>query len=276
MKKGRKKPAPATESASTKTKAARTTRTIRKATSAANRTTISKKRQDRGVEYAWPPKSEKEAFLRRVADLFVTAAKPEVVAARALEDETMYLKFEIDGYKLAISVADVRLVEGSLDEAFEKRKGLRGRYNRIKRPEAFTIDELKERNLPLYWNEEWLRKELDRLGSYSEIARQHGYPSPTTIASYAKRKFGISIQKNFDEKRRGVMKDFDTGEYTQLELAEKYGVGVATVYRWLAERRPASGRRGRTPKTTEERARDRKKRAEEAQRRAAEAASTSS
>lgn len=188
-------------------------------------------------------KSKKDAYLGRLAKLLVTATKSEIVAARALEDETMYLKLDIDGYELALSVADVRLVQGSLDEALERRKSLRGRYNRIKRPEAFSIEELEERNLPLYWNEQWLRGELDRLGSYAEIARAHGYPSAITIASYAKRKFGISVQKDYDVKREAVFADYDTGKYTHLELAEKHGVGVATVYRWLARRRQAGGRR---------------------------------
>src|SRR5690606_19865034 len=132
----------------------------------------------------------------------VTSAKPEITAARALEDETMYLRINVDGYDIALSIADVRLVEGSLETASNRVKGMRGRYNRIKRPETLSINELKERNLPLYWNEEWLRGELQRHGSYGEIARVHGFPSSVTIASYAKRKFGISIQKDFDKKRR--------------------------------------------------------------------------
>lgn len=266
MKKGTtKSDPPKARASSTKSKAARadskTKATVKKATT--------RKPAKEPVKYDTEPQSSKEAYLRRLADLFVTAAKPEIVAARALEDETMYLKFDIDGYDLAISVADVRLVEGSIEQAVEKTKGLRGRYNRIKRPEAFTLDELKERNLPLYWNEQWLRQELDRLGSYAEIARAHGYPSATTIASYAKRKFGISIQKDFDAKRQAVLEDFESGDYTQLELAERHGVGVATVYRWLAERKPASAKRGRRTMTPEERE---AKRREKAKKEAAKAA----
>lgn len=240
----------ATTKANAKTKASTTKATTKKTKA---KDTNAKQRAREEAHYETEAKSPKEQHLRDLANVFVTAAKPEVVAARALEDETLYLRFDIDGYELAISVADARLVEGSLTQARKKSKGLRGRYNRIKRPEAFSVDELKERNLPLYWNEQWLRSELNRLGSYSEIARQHNFQSPTTIASYAKRKFGISIQRDFDAKRRAVLEDFETGDYTQLELAEKHGVGVATVYRWLAERKPASGRRGRSVKTPEQR-----------------------
>ncbi len=98
------------------------------------------------------------------------------------------------------------------------------------------MKELTEQNLPLYWNEEWLRRELGRLGSYAEIARVHGFPSPVTIASYAKRKFGIDVQAGYAKKRQAIYEDCDAGDYTQLELANKHGVSVATVYRWLRER----------------------------------------
>lgn len=269
MKKGSGKPNPPKERAgsSKKTAAARSASKTAKTTSkapakkATSKATAKKdtakkatrKPRKQPVQYETEAASPKEAYLRRLANLFVTAARPEVIAARALEDGTMVVKYDLDGYELAISVADVRLVEGSIEEAEERRKGLRGRYNRIKNPEAFTIEELKERHLPLYWNEQWLRQELDRLGSYAEIARTHGYPSATTIASYAKRKFGISLQQDFDEKRQAVLEDFETGDYTQLQLANKHGVGVATVYRWLSERKPKSARRGARTLTPEER-----------------------
>lgn len=269
---------PRTARAATKKKAA--SNTVKATSKAAAKTTkkpAAKKRakkRTKKVEYDSPPKSAKEAYLRDLADVLVNAAKPEVVAARALEDETMFLRFEIDGYELAISVADIRMVEGSLEKAQELSKGLRGRFNRIKRPEELTVDQLVERNLPLYWNEEWLRRELARYGSYAELARAHNYPSATTIASYAKRKFGISVQKNFDKKRQAVYDDFETGDYSQLELANKHGVGVATVYRWLADRKPAAARRGRTTMTPEEREQERKKQAKEkAKKEAARAAS---
>jgi len=253
------------KAASTTTKA--TSKTAAKATSkAATKATkepAAKRKRKQKIKYDSPPKSAKEAYLREIADVLVNAAKPEVVAARALEDETMFLRFDIDGYELAISVADIRMVEGSLEKAQERSKGLRGRFNRIKRPEDLTIDQLTERNLPLYWNQEWLRRELARYGSYAELARAHNYPSATTIASYANRKFGISVQKDYDAKRKALYEDFETGEFSQLELAKKHGVGVATVYRWLADRKPASARRGRATMTPEEREQERKDQAKE-------------
>ena len=57
-------------------------------------------------------------------------------------------------------------------------------------------------------------------------------PSPATIASYAKRKFGIEVQKDYARKRQAVYDDFDNGDYTRYELAPKHGVAIATVHRW--------------------------------------------
>lgn len=168
--------------------------------------------------------------------MIANAAKVEVVGARPVGDTSLALHLLIDGSPLTVEVSGFEVVEGNLDEAARHVKGLRGKLNRVKRPETLSIKELQERNLPLYWNEEWLRAELDRLGSYAEIARVHGFPSPVTIASYAKRKFGIDMQAKFAKKREAVYDDFDTGDFTQLELAQKHGVGVATVYRWLKER----------------------------------------
>ena len=172
-----------------------------------------------------------------LSHVIVEAAQVEVIGAVQEGSAGLKLILSIDGEEVVIAAASVEIVEGDLAAAIRKAKGRRGRYNRIKRPEALTIKELHERNLPLYWNEQWLRQELQRLGSYAEIARVHGYPSAVTIASYAKRKFGISVQDDYDRKRQAVYQDFDTGDYTHLELADRNGVGVATVYRWLQQRR---------------------------------------
>jgi len=173
---------------------------------------------------------------RNVIDALSNAAKVEVVGVRSAGETGLTLHLEVDGSPIKIEVSGMEVVEGDLDTAMREVKGRRARLNRVKRPEELSVQELKERNLPLYWNEEWLRAELDRLGSYAEIARVHGFPSSVTIASYAKRKFGIDVQAEYAKKRQAVYDDFDAGDYTQLDLANKHGVAVATVYRWLKER----------------------------------------
>lgn len=189
--------------------------------------------------------AERVPFEQRLVEAVRSAARAEVVEALAMEDGSILLDLDLDGYRLAISLTGPRLVQGSLDEALSRQRSLRGRYNSIRNPEAFTVEELRERNLPLYWNERWLRAELSRLGSYTAVARTHGYPSAITIASYAKRKFGISVRKELDAKRQAVYADHDTGSYTERELAEKHGVGLATLRRWLAQKRSRKARRGK-------------------------------
>src|SRR5690606_5088647 len=139
--------------------------------------------------------AERVPFEQRRLEAVRSAAWGEGADARAMEDGCRLLDRDLDGYRLAITLTRAPLVQGSPDEALSRQRSLRGRYNNIRNPEAFTVEELRERNLPLYWNERWLRAELSRLGSYTAVARTHGYPSAITIASYAKRKFGISVRK---------------------------------------------------------------------------------
>lgn len=47
----------------------------------------------------------------------------------------------------------------------------------------WTVEELREQNLPLYWNHGWLLEQLRQLRSVEEVARQHGY-KPLTLQSY--------------------------------------------------------------------------------------------
>lgn len=187
---------------------------------------------------------------RNVFDALTNAAKVEVVGARQAGGTGLILHLQVDGSPITIEVSGMEVIEGDLDTAVREVKGRRARLNRVKRPEELSIQELKERDLPLYWNEEWLRAELDRLGSYAEIARAHGFPSSITIASYAKRKFGIDVQGEYAKKRQAVYDDFDSGDYTQLDLANEHGVAVATVYRWLKERGEGKDRPARRGQRT--------------------------
>lgn len=192
----------------------------------------------------------RKSILRDVIDALTNAAKVEVVGAWPTGVAGFTLQLDVDGSPLTIEASGIEIVEGDLNAALREVKGRRARLNRVKRPETLSVQQLKERDLPLYWNEEWLRAELDRLGSYAEIARVHGYPSSITIASYAKRKFGIDMQAEYAKKRQAVYEDFDSEDYTQLELANKHGVGVATVYRWLKERSEGKDRPARRGQRT--------------------------
>jgi hypothetical protein len=154
---------------------------------------------------------------------------------------TLELSVGVDA-NVVLSVGDVRVVGGDFERVVKPQRSLRGRFNRVTRADQLSVAELRLRNLPLYWNREWLKEQLAVHGSYSEVARVHGYPSATTIASYAKRRHGFDLQAVFDAKRLAVLAEHEARRgtddpATHVDLARRHGVAVATVYRWLREDR---------------------------------------
>lgn len=113
-------------------------------------------------------------------------------------------------------------------------------------PQDPTIAYLQENELPLYWNREWLASQLERHGTYAEVARRCESQvlgvSPTTLANYARKAFGWQVRAATSRKRDSVLakyqRNFHAG-VTQPQLADKHGVSVSTVHRWLAEGREA-------------------------------------
>jgi transposase-like protein len=184
----------------------------------------------------------KDHVLEGLLEVIKTSSLTEITTANVSEDGVVTLEVQFsrgDRSKpqvtLTVRSEDLMLAKGSVREILDTPADLRQRYNRVKRPQDLTLDELRANNYPLYWNEDWLRSELQRLGTYAAIAREHGFPSPTTIASFAKRKYGIDVQGQYDQKRAEVLKDFATGQFTHIAAAKKHHVAVATVYRWIKE-----------------------------------------
>ena len=174
--------------------------------------------------------------------------RKELSRVEVKENGALVIGFELDDQELVASFSGVHITQVE-----PRQHAHRGRPRGRRDPTTLSVDELRKRHLPLYWNREWLEQQLDELGSYAEIARKHGFPSPTTIASYANRKFGFSIQDEFDRKRAAVVAEYreSEGAISKKDLAERHGVAVATIYRWLAEesRRDQEGppKRGRPP-----------------------------
>jgi hypothetical protein len=184
----------------------------------------------------------------RVAAVFRNAVFAEVKGAVASASGDITVEFEVDNLPLKLEFpAGLRVLGGDLGRLEAKPANYRGRFNRMK-ADNLTVRELTERGLPLYWNRGWLMAQLERLGTYSAVAREFGYPSATTIGSYAKRKFGIDVQGEFNRKREEIVKEFVStqGQVVYADLAEKHAVSVATVYRWLAEFRGRELRRERS------------------------------
>jgi len=179
--------------------------------------------------------------LELLVQVLVNASRAEVVSASHQIDGTLMLEIDVDGKDtLGLSIGDLRITRGDVEELAKAPRALRGRYNRIKRATEMTVAELKSRNLPLYWNKAWLVAQLAEHRTYSAIARKFGYPSATTIASFAKRNHGIDVQSQFDQKRVDVIKRYNDAKdtdspLTHVELAREFDVAVATVYRWLHE-----------------------------------------
>ena len=177
--------------------------------------------------------------LQRLARALQKAGKAEITRATSLDDGSLTFALDVDGVALTLNAESVRIVDGSLSGIEADESGLRRRYNRVKNADMLSIEELRERNLPLYWNEQWLREQLASHGTYTAIARKYGFPSASTIAAYAKRNFGINVQAEYDRKREDIVRRVldNSEDVTHLELAREYGVAVATVYRWLMEAR---------------------------------------
>jgi len=190
----------------------------------------------------------KQRALELISTVLSNAQKAEIVGAKVQIDGTLTLDIEIDGeHALTFSIDEMRVVRGDFEELANRPTNLRGRYNRIKNASELSVEELRARNLPLYWNEQWLKRALDEHKTYAAVARAHGFPSATTIASYAKRNFGFDIQGDFDRRRNEVVQTYLAAEgtddpITHIQLAKDYDVAVATVYRWIKEHKE-----GKTP-----------------------------
>src|SRR5690606_12683059 len=97
----------------------------------------------------------RRAVRQKVIKALKSAAKVEVVGARSSGDSGLTLRLELDGSPVTLELSGVEIVEGDLNTAESNSKGRRARLNRVKRPEELSIQELKDRGLPLYWNEKW-------------------------------------------------------------------------------------------------------------------------
>jgi hypothetical protein len=179
--------------------------------------------------------------LEIISDAIRNAKLVEITTATTPGDGSLVIELLINGQlEVTLSAADVRLVRGTLAQLAAEPPNLRGRYNRVKRATEMSLDELRSRNLPLYWNKAWLLAQLAEHKTYSAVARAHGYTSATAIASFAKRNHGIDIQEQYDQKRNALLEQYhstrsDADAPTQIALAREFSVALATVYRWIKE-----------------------------------------
>jgi hypothetical protein len=179
-----------------------------------------------------------QLLIRAIAE----ADSVRVTGAELQFDDAVTLEIDVDGEPFVLSLGDVRVVSGNAAKLTGGDRDHPVRVNRVKDADKLSVDELRSRGLPPYWNEAWLRSEFARLGSYAEVARVHGLPNPTVVAAYAKRNFGMDVQAGFDQKRDAAIRDYSAAlatasPITAAQLASRYDVALATVYRWIKEYR---------------------------------------
>jgi len=57
--------------------------------------------------------------------------------------------------------------------------------------QTWSLEELREQKLPLYWNHEWLLEQLRELRSFEVLCKKHGY-KPDTVQRYISRQPELS------------------------------------------------------------------------------------
>lgn len=93
--------------------------------------------------------------------------------------------------------------------------------------ERWDLEDLKAQGLPLYWNEGWLREQLEQHGSLLAVARRWGYP-PREVRRVAEH-FGIAPE----ESRAWVSKFFQLDGELLKEVDRLRG--RQSRNRWIAE-----------------------------------------
>ncbi len=113
------------------------------------------------------------------------------------------------------------------------KRSVGGQWRVFQQRSHWPLEVLKKEGLPLYWNEEWLRGELARLGSYKAIEKVHGYPN-STVSAFAKRAFGMETKPRVKDKKPLVRKLHRENPTLSIEeIARRAGVSKATAWRYL-------------------------------------------
>ncbi|GGJ44586.1 helix-turn-helix domain-containing protein [Deinococcus roseus] len=98
---------------------------------------------------------------------------------------------------------------------------------------SWTVEQLVEEDLPLYWCEPWLKQEFDRLGSFAKIDQMYGYPE-TSLSNFASREFGWNVKPRQLNKKQEALQMHAAGKSTR-EIMDALGIPKGTVNRWFRE-----------------------------------------
>ncbi len=125
----------------------------------------------------------------------------------------------------------------------------------------WTLEELEERRLPLFWNEDWVRARLREGRSPGEIAELAGGWQVRTVHHYVLTTFGIHLRKpQMDPKTAAYIRDQVAAGRSRLDVADEVGVSRSVVAHHTSEAPSELQRRferqvaqvGKWPATTRE------------------------
>jgi transposase-like protein len=97
----------------------------------------------------------------------------------------------------------------------------------------WSISELKDQALPLYWNKEWLEQGITEYGTISALAIANGYKI-NTLYNWVNR-HEINLYDNLSEAKESLLAEWRTTDPkpSQADLARKYEINPGTVAKWI-------------------------------------------
>lgn len=89
---------------------------------------------------------------------------------------------------------------------------------------VWTVQELKEQGLPLYWCREWVEDQLERGHSYAEIAINAGGYQVVAVQGYLHREYGIrKFAKRTPQEVEAIRRRIREGA-TRAEIMQEFGL----------------------------------------------------
>lgn len=96
------------------------------------------------------------------------------------------------------------------------------------RGHVWKEDELRAKNLPLYWCEAWVRTQLAEGRNFQELAVQAGV-SVRSVNQHVREYHGISAYSKLEEKVRAAIRERVADGASREEVAAEFGVTPSTV-----------------------------------------------
>lgn len=126
----------------------------------------------------------------------------------------------------------------------QQKRAKSGLFNSYVKVGSREVESLCQLGLPLYWNKAWFFEQVELLKQeghgetlFAELEQRFGWAA-NTIRSYAKRHYGFTTQLDYETIREAVVRDYETGNYSYKELAERYQVSKASISRYVRGIRP--------------------------------------